>query len=184
MREKSSYPDNSCWCSGLLSRILQILTIFLLPQYLSADAWTGPREKRHNFTFAVRGGVATSARPRLHPLLQGPEGRWGHVKATFSLCGTLWRSTVPVGSGLAGRTSERAPAPEVQVGFPHKTPGHSRRDRTPSSHRPEAFNVTLQSRRLFKSMNFNCMSLNYKQHMIFFCLKNFWTAHQSIATLY
>lgn len=85
MREKSSYPDNSCWCSGLLSRILQILTIFLLPQYLSADAWTSPREKRHNFTFAVRGGVATSACPRLHPLLQGPEGRscgrrWGQVK--------------------------------------------------------------------------------------------------------
>lgn len=114
-----------------------------------------------------RGCQRTPAPPPPPPRTRGPRTR-GTVKTHIPFCGTLWCSAVPVGSGLAGRTSERAPAPEVPVSFQRKTPRHGRCDRTQSSHRPEAFSVTLQSRRFFKSMNFNCVSLNYKQHMIFF----------------
>lgn len=102
-------------------------------------------------------------------------------RVIFPFYGNVWCSAPRVGSSLAGRPSELGPAPEVQVESQHETPRHGRCDRTPSSHRPEeAFNVTLQSGCFFKSINFNCMSLNYKQHMIFFVWK---TSEQNIRVL-
>lgn len=156
--------QKTCYFSRLPSRILQTLTVFFLFQHSTSDVWSCKRGKEQLHVPCVRGPAADALCTSPSPSTRG-KLTWshrGHLRGHYPIFTVTWEAVQYLWeANLEGRVLELAPAPEDKV-FSKKPQGMDGHDLTRSSHRPKAvcFQPVYRADDFFKSINFNCMSLN------------------------